>query len=82
MRKILFLGLLAVPLLATPAFAQERFIDGALGGASGGIIFGPVGLVAGAVVGATAGPAIASSWGLKGHRHRQVHRRTLRRAAR
>jgi hypothetical protein len=33
------------------------------------VVAGPVGLVAGGVVGYTAGPAIASSWGLKAHRH-------------
>ncbi len=70
MRKMILASVLAAPILTTGAFAQERVLDGALGGASGGILFGPVGLVAGAVVGATAGPAIASSWGLKGsHRH-------------
>ena len=73
MRKILIVGFLAAPFFVTPAAAGERILDGALGGAAGGIVFGPVGLVAGAVVGATAGPAIASSWGLKGKRH--AHRK-------
>ena len=34
-----------------------------------------LGLVAGGVVGATAGPAIASSWGIRGGRHHRRHRR-------
>ena len=80
MRTALLAAVFVIPLAAGAATAQERLIDGALGGASGGIIFGPVGLVAGAVVGATAGPAIASSWGLR-HRHR-AHRHHVRRAGR
>ncbi len=36
-----------------------------------------IGLVAGGVVGYTAGPSIASSWGLRGHRH--YHRAHYRR---
>ena len=43
---------------------------------AGALVAGPVGLVAGGVVGYTAGPAIASSWGLKGRRHyRHAHDR-------
>ncbi len=70
MRTFLFVGAVALsfPLAVSPAVANERILDGALGGAAGGVLFGPVGLVAGAAVGATAGPAIASSWGLKGKR--------------
>jgi len=56
--------------------AQERLGDGALGALAGAVVAGPVGLVAGGVVGYTAGPAIASSWGLRGHRHyRRAHYR-------
>ena len=43
--------------------------DGAMGALAGVLVGGPIGLVAGGVVGYTTGPAIASSWGLKGHRH-------------
>lgn len=72
MRKFLFAGALALafPFVVSPAAANERVLDGALGGAAGGILFGPVGLVAGAAVGATAGPAIASSWGMKGKKRK------------
>lgn len=63
--SILSLGLVGA------ANAGERLVDGILGGAAGGLILGPVGLVGGAVIGATAGPAIASSWGLKGHRKKR-----------
>ena len=39
-------------------------------GALASVLVGaPIGLVAGGVVGYTTGPAIASSWGLKGHWH-------------
>lgn len=55
--------------LPSAAYAQERLGDGAMGALAGALVGGPVGLVAGGVVGYTAGPAIASSWGLKGHRH-------------
>jgi hypothetical protein len=51
------------------AQAQERLGDGAMGALAGALVGGPVGLIAGGVVGYTAGPSIASSWGLKGHRH-------------
>jgi hypothetical protein len=58
------------------AHAQERLGDGAMGALAGALVGGPIGLVAGGVVGYTAGPSIASSWGLKGHRHyRRVHYR-------
>lgn len=58
------------------AQAQERLGDGALGALAGAVVAGPVGLVAGGIVGYTAGPAIASSWGLKGHkRHHRAKER-------
>ena len=57
------------------ACTPERTVDGAPGAASGLLVAGPLGLVAGGVVGATAGPAIASSWGIRGnHRHRRERR--------
>ncbi len=74
MKKLLIMA--AIAGVAFPPFvanAQERLGDGAMGALAGALVGGPVGLVAGGVVGYTAGPAIASSWGLKGHRH---HRRT------
>jgi hypothetical protein len=64
-------------LAAVPASAGERVLDGVLGGASGGIVFGPVGLVAGGLTGYVAGPGIARGLGLKGryhHRTRYAHR--------
>ncbi len=57
---------------ASPALAQEKLGDGALGALAGAVVLGPVGLLAGGVIGYTAGPGIAHSWGLRGHRH--VHR--------
>jgi hypothetical protein len=58
-----------------PANAGERLLDGALGGVSGAIVFGPVGLVAGGLTGYVAGPHIARGLGLKGgHRRHYAHR--------
>jgi hypothetical protein len=59
-------------LAPAPAVAGERVLDGALGAASGGIVFGPVGLVAGGLTGFVAGPNIARGLGLGG-RHRRAH---------
>jgi hypothetical protein len=78
MNKLLIMatiaGLSLLPCAA--AKAQERLGDGAMGAVAGALVGGPVGLVAGGVVGYTAGPSIASSWGLKGHRHyRRAHYR-------
>jgi len=82
MRKI---SLVAAFLLlsASASNAQERAVDGVLGGVAGALVGGPIGLVAGAVVGVTAGPAISSSWGMNGsgrhyarrHRHRRYANR-------
>jgi hypothetical protein len=63
------IAVVAAMAIPTVVWAQERAVDGALGAAAGAVVFGPVGLVAGVVVGATAGPSIASSWGLRHHRH-------------
>lgn len=77
MNRLLISAAIAAGLfLSTAAYAQERLGDGALGALAGGLVGGPVGLVAGGVIGYTADPAIASSWGLKGHRHyRRAHYR-------
>lgn len=64
--------------VVVPSAAQagERVLDGALGAASGGIVFGPVGLVAGALTGYVAGPRIACGLGVKRcYRHRARYRR-------
>jgi hypothetical protein len=77
MKKVLVAAAIAgLSFLPTLAYAQERLGDGAMGALAGALVGGPVGLVAGGVVGYTAGPSIASSWGLKGHRHhRYAHHR-------
>jgi len=62
-------GIMGTIFITASAQAQERLGDGAMGALAGALVGGPVGLVAGGVVGYTAGPAIASSWGLKRHRH-------------
>jgi hypothetical protein len=71
MKRIVTIAFLATALLApAAASAGERVLDGALGAASGGIVFGPVGLVAGGLTGFVAGPNIARGLGLKGrYRH-------------
>lgn len=77
MKRLLVMTAIAgISLLPSLANAQERLGDGAMGALAGALVGGPIGLVAGGVVGYTAGPAIASSWGLKGHRHyRRAHYR-------
>ena len=70
MKKTMAVAALAVSLMS-PAVAQERTGDAALGALSGAVVLGPVGAVAGALVGYTAGPSIARSWGWRrGHARR------------
>jgi hypothetical protein len=66
MRRILLAAIAALIFATGPALADERALDGLLGGLAGAVVLGPVGLVAGAITGATAGPAISRSWGLDG----------------
>jgi hypothetical protein len=69
-KRILTIAFVAASFLApAAASAGERLFDGALGAASGGIVFGPVGLVAGGLTGYVAGPSISRGLGLKGRRH-------------
>jgi hypothetical protein len=76
MKRIVTMAFVAAALLApAAASAQERVIDGVLGGASGGIVFGPVGVVAGGLTGYVAGPHIARGLGLKGGHRRHYARR-------
>ena len=71
MKKTMAVAALAVSLMS-PAVAQERTGDAALGALSGAVVLGPVGAVAGALVGYTAGPSIARSWGWRrGHARRE-----------
>lgn len=72
--RIAVMVLLAAALLAPQAArANERVLDGVIGGASGGIIFGPVGLVAGGLTGYVAGPGLARGLGLRSRHHRRAH---------
>jgi hypothetical protein len=67
MRRILAGTIVTLAALSpSPAVAQERAADAALGAVSGAVVLGPVGAVAGAIVGYTAGPSIARAWGLRG----------------
>lgn len=77
MKKLLIMAVITgLSVLPCVAKAQERLGDGAMGALAGALVGGPVGLVAGGVVGYTAGPSVASSWGLKSHRHyRHIHYR-------
>jgi hypothetical protein len=61
MKKAITLVTLTLALMSSPAMAQERVGDAALGALSGAVVLGPIGAVAGAVVGFTAGPSIARS---------------------
>ena len=68
MRRVIAIAFVIAGLLVpTAASAGERLFDGALGAASGALLFGPPGFVAGGVIGYVAGPRI--SRGLGFHRH-------------
>ncbi len=75
MKRLVTIAFVSAALLSSAvANAGERLFDGALGAASGGIVFGPVGLVAGGLTGYVAGPHIARGLGLKGRHHHYARR--------
>ncbi len=53
----------AVLLGPTASAAGERLFDGALGAASGALLFGPPGFLAGGIIGYVAGPRISRGLG-------------------
>lgn len=57
---VFVVGALFVP---TAAGAGERLFDGAVGAASGALLFGPPGFVAGGIIGYVAGPRISRGLG-------------------
>jgi len=66
MRRVIATAFMVAALLAlvpTAAVAGERLFDGALGAASGALLFGAPGLVAGGVIGYVAGPRISRELG-------------------
>ena len=70
MRRVIPTAFMVAAVLAfapTAASAGERLFDGALGAASGALLFGAPGFVAGGAIGYVAGPRI--SRGLGFHRH-------------
>lgn len=73
MKKLIACAAVAVALFPFTVQAGERLLDGGLGAASGGIVFGWPGAVAGGVVGYVKGPDIARALGLKGHRYHRRH---------
>jgi hypothetical protein len=56
MRKTIAGVALSLALTSSPAMADERVGDAALGALSGALVLGPIGAAAGALVGYTAGP--------------------------
>jgi hypothetical protein len=74
MKKTIASVALSLALMSSPAMADERVGDAALGALSGAVVLGPI---AGAIVGYTAGPSISRSWGL----NRSSAPRQARRAA-
>jgi len=66
MRQMIATAFMVAALLglaATAASAGERLFDGALGAASGALLFGAPGFVAGGVIGYVAGPRISRGLG-------------------
>ena len=58
--SLIFSGIIAAGLIATPVLAAESAVTGAAGGAvTGAIVGGPVGAAVGGVIGAIAGTALA-----------------------
>jgi hypothetical protein len=60
--KAIFATAALALVLASPARADERPGDAALGALSGAVVLGPIGLVAGAIVGYAAGPTLSNSF--------------------
>ena len=75
MKRIVALVVVATGIALAPslAAAHERFGDGLMGAAAGGLVFGPVGAVAGGVVGYTEGPHISRGLGFHYHHYRHRH---------
>jgi len=67
LKTSLAIATVAVTLVATPAGAQERIGDAAMGALAGVVVLGPIGAIAGGVVGYTQGPHIARRIGMKDH---------------
>jgi hypothetical protein len=72
MRRVIAIAFMVAALLAPTAVnAGERLFDGALGAASGALVFGPPGFVAGGIIGYAVGPDISRSLGF--HRRYRPH---------
>ena len=65
MKKIAVAAAITIWCAPSPALADERVGDAALGAVSGAVVLGPIGALAGAAIGYAAGPAIANAWGLR-----------------
>jgi hypothetical protein len=76
MRQVIAIAFAVAALLAPAAAgAGERLFDGALGAASGALLFGPSGFLAGGVIGYVAGPRISRSRGFHRHYRYAYHNR-------
>ena len=75
MKRIVAVAVIAGGIALAPSFAaaHERFGDGLMGAAAGGLVFGPVGAVAGGLVGYTHGPTISRGLGFHHHHYRHRH---------